>query len=705
MSIHKFIPLLLVFITVSIQVKSNTIDSLQHVLQSQPDDSIKVLTLLALSGEMMNGDIDQMFYYGQKAKQLSEKINYPKGIVKGMNCMAVSLQTKGKTNASLKIFEAAAKVAKDLGSWELESMIMNNIGVNFYLRGDYTQAYVHHHNAYEIDKAQKDTVGIAITLGSMGEDLAADNQHLRAIELLVESKELSEYLNDTYLINWNTILIANSYLELKDYSKVDELIQKGIGGLSKNESANDHYIRSLYYNLNAKFLNLQGKKEMALEMAQRSEEIARASGFYDVLRKNLTISASIYYKQEKYSQAITTSKEALKLSLESRALADQKENYNLLTNAYAAMEDFESAYMAKSNFQSVSDSLTKLTLERNIRDLDYQHQLAQVDAENQLLKVNEAKSQAMLRQRTYGGIAILSLFGLMTLVAFTLYRGKRRRVKNSKVLEERVKSRTIELEEVNEQLKVSNQELERFAYITSHDLKEPLRNINGFVKLLQREKPHSTRSKAEEEYFEFILRNVSQMQQLINDVLSFSKISSQNLKVSPVNVSDLVEETKIGLSELIKEKKGVVEISTIPLIFTNNAQLRILLKNLIENGIKYNDKPIPTVSINYQLVDNFHHLIISDNGIGIEDRYHNQIFGMFKRLHNRKEYKGSGLGLAICKKIINRLGGDILLDSELGIGSTFTVILPVMAELSQTCLLYTSPSPRDLSTSRMPSSA
>ena len=252
-------------------------------------------------------------------------------------------------------------------------------------------------------------------------------------------------------------------------------------------------------------------------------------------------------------------------------------------------------------------------------------------------------------------------------------------------MEERVKSRTIELEEVNEQLKVSNQELERFAYITSHDLKEPLRNINGFVKLLQREKPHSTRSKAEEEYFEFILRNVSQMQQLINDVLSFSKISSQNLKVSPVNVSDLVEETKIGLSELIKEKKGVVEISTIPLIFTNNAQLRILLKNLIENGIKYNDKPIPTVSINYQLVDNFHHLIISDNGIGIEDRYHNQIFGMFKRLHNRKEYKGSGLGLAICKKIINRLGGDILLDSELGVGSTFRVILPVMAELSQSC--------------------
>ena len=163
MKSHKIVLFLFLCFSVSLQVKSNTIDSLQNVLPSLPDDSVKVLTLLALCGEMMNENIDLMYDYGQEAKELSEKINYPTGIVKGMNCMAISLQMKGKIIASLKIFEAAAKAAKDFGLFKLESMMLNNIGVNLYLRGDYTQAYVHHHSAYKIDKALKDTVGIAIT--------------------------------------------------------------------------------------------------------------------------------------------------------------------------------------------------------------------------------------------------------------------------------------------------------------------------------------------------------------------------------------------------------------------------------------------------------------------------------------------------------------------------------------------------------------
>ncbi len=679
MKFYKLIIILSLSFTVFSQLKSSTTDSLLQVLQTLPDDSVKVITLIELSREMMNTDMNLMFSYGQQAKLLSEKIDFPYGIVKGMNSMGFSMQMQGKTDASLEIFEAACKVAKDYGLWKLESTMMNNIGVNYYSRGDYTRAYIYHQGACEVARSKKDTLGIAINLCSMGEDLAADNQHLRAIEVLMESKVLSEYVNHDYLINMNIVLSTNSYLYLEDYNKADELLEEGFQRLEKYEGDNYGYVLSSFYNLKARLLEVQGKKELALVMAGNAGKIAREKGFSDLISKSLTTSAKIYLAQNEFSQTIAAANEALKLSIESEALNDQKKNYQLLTSAYEAIKDYENAFLMKTEYHNVSDSLTKLTLERNIRDLDYQHQLTQKDAENQVLKAEQAQNQALIRQHTYGGVAVLSLFGLMTLIALTLYRGKQRREKNNRMLEERVKSRTVELEEVNERLKVSNEELERFAYITSHDLKEPLRNINGFVKLLQREEGKSKRSEAEDEYFGFILRNVSQMQQLINDVLSFSKISSQNIEVSQVSVAELVEETKIGLAALIKEKEASIDLGEIPLICTNKAQLRILLKNLIENGIKYNDKLNPRVSINYQLVENTHHLFISDNGIGIEACYHDQIFGMFKRLHNRKEYQGSGLGLAICKKIINRLGGNILLESDLGEGSHFTVVLPVIA--------------------------
>jgi len=131
------------------------------------------------------------------------------------------------------------------------------------------------------------------------------------------------------------------------------------------------------------------------------------------------------------------------------------------------------------------------------------------------------------------------------------------------------------------------------------------------------------------------------------------------------------------LQPLMEEKTAHILCEELPIIKTNEAQVYILLRNIMENGLLYNHHPTPIIEVDYQKKDNHHHLSVTDNGIGIDEAYHTQIFDMFKRLHNRQEAKGSGLGLSICQKIANRLGGDILVESVPEKGSTFTIVLPV----------------------------
>ena len=133
-----------------------------------------------------------------------------------------------------------------------------------------------------------------------------------------------------------------------------------------------------------------------------------------------------------------------------------------------------------------------------------------------------------------------------------------------------------------------------------------------------------------------------------------------------------------NLQESIKKYNGEVVVNSLPTINSSNAFLFTTLKNLIENGLKYNQSPIPTVEISYHQTETHHQIIVADNGIGIEEQYHKRVFEMFKRLHNRGEYEGSGIGLAIVKLVIEKLDGTIEIESKVGKGTVFKILLPVV---------------------------
>ncbi len=252
-------------------------------------------------------------------------------------------------------------------------------------------------------------------------------------------------------------------------------------------------------------------------------------------------------------------------------------------------------------------------------------------------------------------------------------------------LENKIQERTLQLLETNNELTRSNKELENFAYVASHDLQEPLRKIRAFGDILKKRYSTNLPEQASE-YIERMQKASYRMQKLIDDLLSYSRVSRTPKLNEPVDLNELVEEVMDDLEETIRIKNAVVKYVDLPKIMGDHRQLKQLFQNLISNGIKFHKPDLaPIVEIKQQLLKEVEtktnngqnlELRFSDNGIGFDEQYHDKIFTIFQRLHGRSAYEGTGIGLAICKKIVENHGGKLYAQSEPGTGSEFVVILP-----------------------------
>lgn len=246
-------------------------------------------------------------------------------------------------------------------------------------------------------------------------------------------------------------------------------------------------------------------------------------------------------------------------------------------------------------------------------------------------------------------------------------------------LEQRVTQRTEELFKINKQLEASNHDLQQYASVASHDLKEPLRKILIYSDRVKREFLSS--DPEGQVYIQKIITASQRMTTLINDLLNYSKLSGDGL-FQPTNINKIIRELVSDLELLITEKRATINVDPFPEMEVVPGQIRQLFQNIISNALKFSKKdtpPVVNIAVEELIKDDERHCLIriSDNGIGFNEVYKDKIFTMFQRLHNRDAFEGTGIGLAIVKKIVEKHNGTIAVSSREGEGTTFTLSLPV----------------------------
>jgi signal transduction histidine kinase len=227
-----------------------------------------------------------------------------------------------------------------------------------------------------------------------------------------------------------------------------------------------------------------------------------------------------------------------------------------------------------------------------------------------------------------------------------------------------------ERRQVEEALAHSNNELERFAYVVSHDLQEPLRMVKSYLQLLERRYRGQLDQDADE-FIAFAVDGAARMQTLINDLLTYSRLTTDAKTFEPIDCTALLQSVLADLKIAVEESGAVITCDHLPIVMADDIQLRRLFQNLIGNAIKFRADSPPEIHLGVEPKQGEWLFSVRDNGIGIDPNKFEHIFMIFQRLHTRTQYEGTGIGLAICKKIVERHGGRIWVESEPGQGSTF----------------------------------
>lgn len=662
--------LLLPFTCLADDVK---IDSLLNLFNGDLDDTSSINVLNELSWEYHRNDLKKSFDYANDALKEADRVGFEKGAARAHNLMAIIYSLKGEIDLSIEANLKCLEIARRINSPYHIGVATNDLGISFSQVGDNEQALKYYQESLEIAVQSKDTLGICFTFGNIGRLHYDELNYDLAESYFKQVVDIGIHASNKLVLG---LAYANlGYLEYdkgnfnkaRDYFNKAKKIAKAIGDR----------LSLIEMQIATADLDVEEKRyELAEAEFKTVIDDLKAFGLNDEMSIYPHYALTdLYHKQDKYNQSIEAALVGLKHAEELEDVDYQVSFHEHLSKVYESEGQVSDAFQHYKKYKILSDSIYNKEKSDKVMELESKYQLKEKSLENELLKEAQLKGEMLIKQKNI--INYFSFFFLVVLIGgvFLLWRRYRKKKNYSDQLETEVQSRTRELVNSNQRLIESNKELERFAYIASHDLKEPLRNISGFSRLIDRSLKDVDNPRVKE-YLSFVKSNALQMHSLIEDVLEYSRLTKGS-KLEKVDVNKILADVRQSLSPIIKEKQVILTIDQLPALESNKTQLFQVFKNLIENGIKYNESTEIKVKVGYEKREHKHCFSVQDNGIGIEPEFQSQIFEMFKRLHSRSEYQGSGLGLAIVKKIVEGLKGTIRLESSPEYGSIFYIEFPI----------------------------
>lgn len=684
----KWFVVLLMFLAIQAGGQNlSRIDSLKNrARETKGVDKFKALTDLGF--EYRLSFPDSTIFYCNQAYDLGSRMNLPKDLSRPLSFIGLANAYKGDYKASFDFHKRAIEVAQAQQDSLQLGFCYNNFGRLFFDQGDLSRAYDNFIKCQEIFENIHEEVGMAYVLRSLSNLYKSQGDYTKALQTSLNAYEIRLKIGEPRTLISALTELGLVYGELKSkldanrcFKQADSIAQKNQDFISLAE------IRIGW----SEFLSNTGSVAEAKELAQLAYSMVNKTSNTRLMPRVNLLMGQIFFKQEQYNEASTYLKNVLKVEGSSN-LHLQRDAHFYLAQIYERTGNKSEATINTNRYLILKESLQSIELARQIEKLQFQLEIEKKEGENELLKANSARNDAIIDQQRLENIILIAVVTFVSALFFVQYRNSKKKKRIYEKLESQnkeIEKQRLEIVFQNEKLEKHNHELSDINHekdtlmnIVAHDLKSPLNRIKGLSDLIDME---GSLSANQSKYLGLIRDSTRSGLDLIVDLLDVNSLDvNRDPNYSLFNFKTFLEDRVNSFRHYasVKEIEVQLEESDIDDILLDQDYLARILDNLISNAIKFSPRN-SKVTLSSEKLNGFYSIKVKDKGPGFSNADRKFLFQKFKKLSARPTAgeSSNGLGLAIVKILVDRMGGVIELQTDSHNGSEFTVRFPAITQV------------------------